>query len=84
MKLNKIDVLVTKVELKKNKDDKAYLIIEFLDLEDGSNYQLIEKNIEIMRSLSQMTKYKVDLNLSSGRYGLKLELVRVIEELGAI
>lgn len=84
MKINKIDVLVTKVELKQNKEGKAYLIIEFLDLEDGSSYQLIEKDIELMKSLKHMTKYKVDLKLSSNKYGLKLEIVKIIEELGAI
>lgn len=84
MKINKKDVLITKVELKQNKENKAYLVIEFLDLEDGSNYQLIEKDIELMRKLNQMTKYKLDLKLSSSRYGLKLEIVNVIENLGGI
>lgn len=84
MKINKIDVLVTKVELKQNKEGKAYLVIEFLDLEDGSSYQLVEKDIEFMKKLNHMTKYKLDLNLSSNKYGLKLEIVKIIEELGAI
>lgn len=84
MKINKIDVLVTKVELKQNKEGKAYLVIEFLDLEDGSSYQLVEKDIEVMKSLKQMTKYKISLELNSNKYGLKLGLKEVVEELGGI
>lgn len=84
MKLNKIDVLVTKVEPKKNKDGNNYLLIEFIDFLDGSSYQIIEKNIEFMSQLNMMTKYKLDLKLSSSKYGLKLEVDKVIENLGAI
>lgn len=75
--------LITKVEAKKNKEGSDYLSISFLDIESGDTFQIISKEIEYMR-LRSMTKYNIKLNLSSSKYGLKLELIEVGEELGGI
>ncbi len=84
MKLNNVDVLCTKMELKQNKEGQAYLLIDLLDIENGDSFNLISKNIEFMKKLKAMNKYKVNLNLTSNRYGLKLDLESINEELGAI
>ncbi len=84
MKINKIDVLCTKVDLKKNSKGEAYLSIDLLDLSSGDNFNIISKDIELMQKLQQMKKYKVNLNLSSSKYGLRLELLNIVEELGCI
>ncbi|WP_034439128.1 hypothetical protein [Clostridium ihumii] len=84
MKINEIDVLVTKVDLKQNKEGKPYVVVDFLDLESGDTFNIIEKDIELIKSLKQMTKYKISLQLSSNKYGLKLELKEIIDELGGI
>ena len=84
MKINKIDVLCTKVDLKKNSKGEAYLSIDLLDLSSGDNFNIISKDIELMQKLQQMKKYKVNLNLSSSKYGLRLELLNMVEELGCI
>ena len=52
-------------------------------MNSGDNFQVISKNIEFMR-LRQMTKYNVKLGLSNSRFGLKLDLEEVGEELGSI
>lgn len=83
MKINNVNVLVTKVEPKKNKEGSDYISISFLDLGSGDNFLVISKDIEYMR-LKQMEKYKIDLELSSSKYGLKLELIKVGEGLGSI
>lgn len=84
MKLNNVDVLCTKMELKQNKEGQAYLLIDLLDIANGDSFNLISKNIEFMKKLKAMNKYKVTLNLTSNRYGLKLDLESINEELGAI
>ena len=84
MKINKVDVLVTKIEVKENKDNQKYLMINLLDLGTGDNFDIISKEIELLSQLKPMTKAKVNLNLSSNKYGLKLDLVEVIEVLGGI
>lgn len=84
MKINKIEVLISKIELKKNSKGEAYLIISLMDLASGDNFELMSKDIELMSSIKPMMKYKVDLDLVSSKYGLKLEFKRIIDELGAI
>lgn len=82
MRIN-TEALITKVEAKKSKEGSDYISINFLDMSSGDNFQVISKNIEFMR-LRQMTKYNVGLNLSSSRFGLKLDLEEVGDELGGI
>lgn len=84
MKLSNIDVLVTKVEVKENKEGKGYLIINLLDLASGDNFQLINKELELLGKLKPMTKFKIDFDLTSTKYGLKLDIDKIIEEKGNI
>ena len=84
MKINKAEVIITKLELKKNSKGEAYLTIDFLDIETGDGFNVISKNIELMSKVKQMCKYVINLNLTSSKYGLKLDIVSIEEELGAI
>ncbi|MFU7517648.1 hypothetical protein [Clostridium sp. HCS.1] len=84
MKLNNIDVLVTKVEVKENKEGKGYLIINLLDLASGDNFQIINKELELLGKLKPMTKFKIDFDLTSTKYGLKLDIDKIVEEKGNI
>jgi len=84
MKLNNIEMLVSKVEIRKNKKDEAYILIDMLDLATGDNFQIFDKNIELMQKLKTMTKYSLDLNLTSSKYGLRLGIDNIIENLGSV
>ena len=84
MKLSNIDVLVTKVEVKENKEGKGYLIINLLDLASGDNFQLINKELELLGKLKPMTKFRIDFDLTSSKYGLKLDIDKIVEEKGNI
>lgn len=84
MKLKNLEVLCIKIEAKSNKEGQAYLLIDLLDISSGDNFNLMSKNIELMQKLKSMTKYIVTLNLTSSRYGLRLDLEEVGEELGSI
>lgn len=44
----------------------------------------MSKDITFMSKLKQMTKYKVNMNLTSSKYGLKLDLSSIGDELGSI
>ncbi|UYZ34957.1 hypothetical protein OD350_22320 [Clostridium beijerinckii] len=82
MRINTM-ALVTKVEAKKTKDNSDYILLSILDLSSGDNFQITSKELEHMK-LNPMTKYNVTLNLSSSKYGLKLDLEEVGEGLGSI
>ena len=84
MKLNNVNVLCSKIELKQNKEGQAYLLIDLLDIATGDSFNLMSKNIELMKKLKAMNKYNVTLNLTSSRYGLKLDLEEVGDDLGGI
>lgn len=85
MRINNIDVLITKIDIKEKKDSKEkYLMVSFLDMATGDVFEVLEKDLEYLSKIKQMEKYKVDLNLSSSKYGLKLELVEIKENKGSI
>ena len=84
MKINGIDMLCTKVEVKENKEGNKYLMISLLDLVSGDTFDILSKDIELLSKLKPMTKVKVNLNLSSSKYGLKLEIADILEDLGSI
>ena len=80
MKINNISVLITIIDIKEKRDSKEkYLVINFLDIETGDMFSVIHREIEILGKIQAMSKYLVDLNLSSSKYGLKLELEDVKE-----
>lgn len=84
MKIKNLEVLCTKIEAKTNKDGGNYLLIDLLDIGSGDSFNIMSKNIELMQKLKSMTKYIVTLNLTSSRYGLRLDLEEVGEDIGSI
>lgn len=84
MKIESIDVLVAKVELKKNAKSEAYLLIDFLDIESGDSFNVMSKEIELMQKLQPMTKYTISLSLTNSKFGLRLGIEEVEEVLGGI
>lgn len=84
MKINDVNVLVTKVEVKENKEGKGYVIINLLDLVSGDNFQIVSKDLELLGKLKAMTKFRIDFDLTSTKYGLKLDIDRVLSEEGII
>lgn len=85
MKINNIDVLITKIDIKEKKDSKEkYLMISFLDMATGDVFEVLEKDLDYLSKIKQMQKYKIDLELSSSKYGLKLEIAEVKENKGSI
>ncbi|WP_198616713.1 hypothetical protein [Clostridium perfringens] len=78
-------MLCTKIDIKEKKDSKEqYLMISLLDLNSGDIFDILEKDLEMLKNLTPMTKYKVDLKLSSNKYGLNLAIDSIGDSLGGI
>ena len=85
MIIKKLDMLCTKVDVKEKKDTKEQnLMISLLDLNSGDVFDILEKDLEVIKSIIPMNKYKVDLKLSSSKYGLSLAIEHIGENLGGI
>ena len=84
MKIENVDILLTRIEIRTGKNNNSYLAISFVDLTTGQNFDVIDKDIERIQKLQAMTKYKVTLNLNSTKYGLQLTIDKLLEKLGAI
>ena len=85
MRINDVSILVNKLEIKEKKDSKEkYLMINFIDMQTGDLFEVVEKDLDYLSKIKQMQIYKVDLNLLSNKYGLKLEIDEIKEDKGAI
>ena len=85
MKINDVNILVNKLEIKEKKDSKEkYLMINFIDMQTGDLFEVVEKDLDYLSKIKQMQIYKVDLNLLSNKYGLKLEIDEIKEDKGGI
>lgn len=84
MKIENKEILVTKIDPRKSpKDNSEYLIIYFLDIDSGDNFQVTSRNTEHSK-LKSMSKYEASFNLSDGKFGMRLELSNISEETGTI
>ena len=85
MRINDVSILVNKLEIKEKKDSKEkYLMINFIDMQTGDLFEVVEKDLDYLSKIKQMQIYKVDLNLLSNKYGLKLEIDEIKEDKGGI
>ena len=84
MKIENVNVLVIKSEIKKCKNNMGYLRIETINIQTAEKFIILSKNLELMKEIKHMTKYKLNLNLQHGKRGLVLVLDSIGEEIGAI
>ena len=85
MKINDVNILVNKLEIKEKKDSKEkYLMINFIDMQTGDLFEVVEKDLDYLSKIKQMQIYKVDLNLLSNKYGLRIEIAEIKETKGSI
>ena len=83
MKIQNVNVLVTKVEMKQGKNS-SYLAIDFIDMSTGQLFTVIDKEIDRIQQLRNMTKYIFNLSISSSKYGIQLSIDNIVKELGGI
>lgn len=65
------------VQQKSNKSNEPYLIVNIAD-STGISYSIATKNIELLQ-LEQFQPYNLQLELTNGKYGLKLDIIGIEE-----
>ena len=84
MIIKNLEILVTKVERKKNSKNVEYLSVGIVTLDDGSTFNVMEKNEERFGQYCPMCKYKADLVVSSSQYGINVSIKELSEPEGSI
>lgn len=84
MLIKNVEILATKLEIKESKNNNKYLMITFIDLLTGDVFEVIEKDLQLLSNLKVMNKYVVDLQLTSSKYGLKLNIEEIKSNNGTI
>ena len=62
---------------KNSKTGEPYLVINIAD-STGVSYSIVSKNLELMQ-LEQFKPYDLQLELTNNKYGLKLDIVGVLQ-----
>ena len=85
MLVKNMDILVSSIEEKVNNNTKLpYLAIGIMTLDDGTNFNVLERNTEKFGLYQPMEKYKVDLKITSNQYGISVAIESVLKDLGNI
>lgn len=78
------EILCTKIKQGTNKKNLNYFVIDILVLSTSDMFTIITYDLELAYKLQVMNKYNIDLELTSNKYGLKLSIAMIKEELGSI
>ena len=85
MLVKNMDILVSSIEEKVNNNTKLpYLAIGIMTLDDGTNFNVLERNTEKFGLYQPMEKYRVDLKITSNQYGISVAIENVLRDLGNI
>ena len=85
MLVKNVDILVSSVVEKVNNNTKLpYLAIGIMTLDDGTNFNVLERNTEKFGMYKAMEKYRVDLKITSNQYGISVAIENVLKDLGNI
>lgn len=80
-----IEILVTKVDKKRNsKTNLDYLSIGIVTLDDGSTFNVMERDEDKFGQYCPMCKYKADLVISSSQYGINISISNLSDPEGSI
>ena len=66
------------IQQKSNKVGEPYLIVNIAD-STGISYSIASKNIELLQ-LEQFQPYNLMLELTNGKFGLKLDIIGIVQE----
>lgn len=78
MKIDNVEVMILKTEKKENKEHIPYIALSLAITEDGTVFDLISKDMKLTK-LEPFSKHIINLDLSNGRYGMKLSLAEVVQ-----
>lgn len=85
MYVKNVEVLVSSVDVRKNsKTNLDYLMLGILTLDDGTNFTVLEKDMNKQGLLKPMNKYRVNLKVSSSQYGINVAIEDILKDEGNI
>jgi len=81
MYVKNVEVLVSSVDVRKNsKTNLDYLMLGILTLDDGTNFTVLEKDMNKQGLLKPMNKYRVNLKVSSSQYGINVAIEDILKD----
>lgn len=75
----KSEILVANVEMKANKDNVPYLSVGFISVDDGSMFNIVSKEMDLIEVLEPFKKYNIEFELKDSKYGMSLKILRVLD-----
>lgn len=80
-----VDVLVSKITRKRNsKTNLDYLALSIGTLDDGSVFNVLERNEDNFKLYEPMEKYNVDMSITSSQYGVSVGIDNINASKGNI
>ena len=80
-----IEILVSSVSERVNsKTNLPYLALSILTLDDGTTFNVLEKDSEKFGLYRPMEKYLVNLKINSSQYGISVAIENVLADRGNI
>lgn len=80
MLLNKVNMLITNVDMKEmQQDHSVYASVGLLSMDDGQKFDVSVRDKEIYSILIPFTTANLNLALMNSKYGLKLNIMGVNE-----
>lgn len=84
MLVNNKEILISSIEVKKNGKNEEYLLIGLLTLDDGTNFNVLEKDMQRLEQIKSMNKYRANLKVTSNQYGINVSISDILKDEGNI
>lgn len=75
MKIENVEVMVLKLIDKLDKENKPYKMVSMAVIEGGDVFDLVVKDLSLVKDMEAFQKAVVNLELTSSKYGLMLKII---------
>ncbi len=75
MKIENVEVMVLKLIDKLDKENKPYKMVSMAVIEGGDVFDLVVKDLSLVKGMEAFQKAVVNLELTSSKYGLMLKII---------
>lgn len=77
MIVQRVDVLILNVDMKKNKDNVPYASVGIVTVDDQQKFDVMVRDASIYETIKPMTKTVCDLQLTNSQYGMRLSVLSI-------
>lgn len=84
MLVKNIEILVSSIEMRKNSKNVDYMSLGVVTLDDGTTFNVLEKDMNKQGLLKPMNRYRVNMKVSSSQYGINISIEDVLKDEGSI